>query len=208
MKNNFESIKQIKIKKEVLNKIKNKENINKVNVIDNGNNFLLFKLEKIDQKLPDIENEDFKDKIKSSISNEDKLEFIKNIYKKVNTKKFDKNDFLKIAKNNKIIIKKISIKNNKDNSLLTTESINNLYAKSKNDFLFTFNNDNQLLLTLIDNIYFKKINQDSENLNKYVFETKNILMNNIYSSFDLYLNSKYTIKVNQQTLDRIKNYFK
>ena len=206
--NNFESIKQIKIKKKLLNKIKNKENINKVNVIDNGNNFLLFKLEKIDQKLPDIENEDFKDKIKSSISNEDKLEFIKNIYKKVNTKKFDKNDFLKIAKNNKIIIKKISIKNNKDNSLLTTESINNLYAKSKNDFLFTFNNDNQLLLTLIDNIYFKKINQDSENLNKYVFETKNILMNNIYLSFDLYLNSKYTIKVNQQTLDRIKNYFK
>ena len=39
-------------------------------------------------------------------------------------------------------------------------------------------------------------------------ETNDSLRDNLYSSYDLLLNNKYKIKVNENTLDRIKNYFK
>ena len=39
-------------------------------------------------------------------------------------------------------------------------------------------------------------------------ESNNFIKNKIFQSYDVYLNSKYTIKINEKTLERVKNYFR
>jgi len=43
---------------------------------------------------------------------------------------------------------------------------------------------------------------------KYIDQNKYPFKNNIYSSYDKYLSNKYKFQINNQTLERIKNYFK
>jgi len=45
---------------------------------------------------------------------------------------------------------------------------------------------------------------------KYGMATKsnNDIINNIYTSYDLSLNTKYNVKIFNQTIERVKNYFR
>ena len=48
----------------------------------------------------------------------------------------------------------------------------------------------------------------SNEYNKYYQETIIGLKNNIYSSFDHYINQKYKVEINYKTLEKLKNYFR
>ena len=39
-------------------------------------------------------------------------------------------------------------------------------------------------------------------------ESNKNIKSNLYSTYDILLNKKYKIKINQNTLDRVKNYFR
>ena len=66
-----------------------------------------------------------------------------------------------------------------------------------------------------NNIYISKIlsektevlEKKSSNFNKYFNKSNNLLKNKMYTSYDYYLNNKYEIKINEKTLERVKNYF-
>ena len=51
------------------------------------------------------------------------------------------------------------------------------------------------------------LNND-EKYKEYLSQSKNKIVDEIYSSYDLALNKKYKVKVFQNTLERIKNNFK
>ena len=51
----------------------------------------------------------------------------------------------------------------------------------------------------------KMLNNDK--LNEYVIKQNSNLKNNMLKSYDLFLNSKYDVNVNQKTLERVKNFF-
>ena len=67
-----------------------------------------------------------------------------------------------------------------------------------------------------NNIYISKIlgeknellDEKSNKFNKYFIKSNNLLKNKMYTSYDYYLNNKYKIKINEKTLERVKNYFK
>ena len=40
------------------------------------------------------------------------------------------------------------------------------------------------------------------------FKANNDIINDVYTSYDLSLNSKYKVKIFNQTIDRVKNYFR
>ena len=61
---------------------------------------------------------------------------------------------------------------------------------------------------IIKNIKNIRINKNDKNYSKYYFETGINLKNNIYTSYDHYLNDKYKITINQQTIERLKNHYK
>ncbi len=43
---------------------------------------------------------------------------------------------------------------------------------------------------------------------KYNDKSNNGIKNNMFSSYDLLLNKKYKVKINQKTLERVKNYYR
>ena len=45
-------------------------------------------------------------------------------------------------------------------------------------------------------------------LGLYKEQSSTSIKNNLYSSYDIFLNSKYSIKINEKTIERVKNYFK
>ena len=58
------------------------------------------------------------------------------------------------------------------------------------------------------NIKSENISESSDNYFLYKTEANNKIKESIYNSYDLFINKKYDIKINEKTLDRIKNYFR
>ena len=57
------------------------------------------------------------------------------------------------------------------------------------------------------NILENNISKGSQEFKKY-YNLANIkIRDSMYGSYDLFLNEKYKVKINQKTLERVKNYF-
>ena len=63
-------------------------------------------------------------------------------------------------------------------------------------------------MTKINNIYYSDIDKNTDNIKEYSQKSNNDIINDIYTSYDLSLNSKYKVKIFNQTIDRVKNYFR
>jgi peptidyl-prolyl cis-trans isomerase D len=75
-------------------------------------------------------------------------------------------------------------------------------------FNLVADNKNNIYLTKITNIIKKNLDKSSSDFNKYNQKATNQIKIKTYSSFDSFLNQKYKVKVNEKTLERVKNYFR
>ena len=66
----------------------------------------------------------------------------------------------------------------------------------------------EAFLIWLKEIQETKLGNESKDYEKYRYETSIDLKNDIYSTFDYYLNDKYKVEINHQTLERLKNYFR
>ena len=95
-----------------------------------------------------------------------------------------------------------------DDSKFDINSVKLMYALPVNSFT--------LISDQKQNIYMAKVTTSSkENIIKSSNEYKNYndksnkkIKNNMFSSYDLLLNKKYKVKINQKTLERVKNYYR
>ena len=60
----------------------------------------------------------------------------------------------------------------------------------------------------VKNIFEKNLEKNHKDAKNFIDKTNLNVRDKIYSSYDYLLNEKYKIKVNEKTLDRIKNYFR
>ena len=96
----------------------------------------------------------------------------------------------------------------KDISKFTQDSISLLYALGMNNFSLVSDERNNIYLVKIKNIYENNLIKNSQENKSYVKQTNIKIRDNLYNSYDLLLNEKYKIEVNENTLDRMKNYFR
>ena len=82
-----------------------------------------------------------------------------------------------------------------------------MYAKSKNNFALVSDKDNNIYLAKIENVITNNLS-DKKDLSNYKKLSNNKIRNDLYSSYDLLMNVKYKIDVNQNTLERLKNHFR
>jgi peptidyl-prolyl cis-trans isomerase D len=52
-----------------------------------------------------------------------------------------------------------------------------------------------------------EIRNDEDNFKNYIIKQKTNNKNSILKSYDLFLNNKYKVNLNQKTIERIKNNF-
>ena len=88
---------------------------NKIELLDENDYYILYEILNIQQILPQVENAQFKEKIKQMLSNRSKFEFNNDLMKKISKKEFSQSNFDKLSEANSAKIESIEIKSIKDN---------------------------------------------------------------------------------------------
>ncbi|MDA9682987.1 hypothetical protein N9U23_03775, partial [Candidatus Pelagibacter sp.] len=78
----------------------------------------------------------------------------------------------------------------------------------KNSFVMVSNRSNNIFLAKINQINYENLKSTNENIKEYLAKTNINLIDDIYSSYDASLNTKYEVKFFNKNIDRIKDYFK
>ena len=95
-----------------------------------------------------------------------------------------------------------------DTKKFTSDSVKLLYSLGINNYSLVSDERSNIYLVKIKNIFEKNLSKNSDEIKTFTDQTNINLRNNLYNSYDLLLNEKYKIEINQNTLDRMKNYFR
>ena len=182
-----------------------KRNQDKIQIIDKNDFYLLYEINSIKKVLPEKNDVKFIESVKNSLFEKNKYEYNKNLLLKIQNQNFDNYDFIRLV-DNKDLIKETKINSLNDNNLFTSDSIKLLYSLSKNNFLLIGDNDKNIYLAKIDKVLSNDLS-DKNDLSNYTIKANIQIKNDLYSSYDYLINDKYKITINQNTLERIKNYF-
>ena len=191
---------------DVLKSIYATRNAEKIQFIDKNNYFLLFEIKKINKILPNKLDEKFIELVKNNILFQKKINLNQEIYKKIQDKKLDDDQFLKIAKDS-TNIKTTIIKNVNDINTFTNDSVKLIYSLPTGNFLLITDGDGKVYLSKIKKINSNSISKNDPKIKDLEIKSNNNIINDIYTSYDASLNTKYKVKIFNSTMDRVKNYF-
>ena len=205
--NTYKNYKDDSEKNEILSEIYSKKNDDKIQLIDKNDYYLLFEITKINKVLPNKSDINFIKKVKKNLLLKKKYDFNKDLFQKIQEKKLDDNEFIKIA-NDKKNIKTTIIKSISDDKVFDKDSIKLVYSLPKKSFVLLTDVNKKIYLANIKNIFSANLSSDNSLDKIYLSKSNRKILDEIYSSYDLSLNKKYKVKVFQNTIDRIKNNFK
>ena len=182
-----------------------KNNSDQINLVDNNDHYLLFKITKIENKLPDKNSETFKDEINLGLKNQFKFKYNKKLLEDIQNKNLKYDDLKKFNNTNKV--ENIIIDSITDNNKFSIDAIKLIYSLPEKSFVLINDPLNNIYLTYIKEIVNK--NKISENdLKNYLLKSNSEIKDTLYSSYDIYLSEKYEINVFQNTIERLKNNFR
>ena len=191
----------------ILKEIYKKKNDDKIQLIDKNDYYLLFEISKIEKILPSKTDLNFINRVKENLVLKKKYEYNKDLFQKIQDKKLNEDEFLKIS-NGLQNIQNIIISSLDDDKVFDKESIKLIYSLPINSFLLITDSNNKIFLAKINNIFTENLSKNDINNKEYLVKSNSKIIDEIYNSYDLSLNKKYKVKVYENTLDRIKNNFK
>ena len=183
-----------------------KRNDSNVQLIENSDHFLIFQVSNKNTKVPNLENQNFKKELKTNILLNEKYEYNKMLLEKIEKNNFTDLDFDNIG--NKNPKQKITINSINDKDIFDENSIKLIYSIGSKGFVLTSDINNNVYVVKIINIYSENIPNEKKIINKYNKSVINDLKSSIYLSYDNLVNKNYDITINENTIERVKNYFK
>ena len=199
--NEIKNLTQSKAEKELQEIFSYKES-NVIQIIDKEDYFLIFKNENFMRKVPDI-NDEISSDIIDVIFEENKYQYNQKLFSKINSKEFNDKDFKDIVKDKKKY-KTGRLNSIRDNNIFEINSVKLIYSMPINSFLLVADDKEKIyLLKILGN------ETNSQNDREKIFlQTKDKIINEIYTSYDKFLNQNYKVEINYNTLQRTENYFK
>ena len=194
----------IENKQTIENKIYNSKK-NKTEIFEDKDSYIFYQIDNVNTRLPNLNDNKFKTKIKNLLFQKEKFEFNKDILEKISKKEFNQVSFDKLGRDD---VKKIKLNSIKDNKKFEINSIEILYSLPVNSFSLIADDKNNVFVAKTVNYEEQNISQNSSDFNKVSNETAALNRNAILESYDYVLNKKYKVVVNEKTLDRVKNYFR
>ena len=195
------------INKDVLKKIFNKAEENKIELLEENDFYVLYEIKKVEKILPSIESTNFISNVKEIMVNKSKNDFNYDLIKKISQKSFTQKSFEDISTSSNAGTENILISSISDTEKFTNDSIKHIYSLPKSSFGLIGDKNKNIYLIKILNISESNISKSSENYKKYTNLTNVKIRDSMYSSYDFHLNNKYKVKINEKTFERVKNYF-
>jgi peptidyl-prolyl cis-trans isomerase D len=175
---------------------------NDFDIFDSGDNYVLYKIKNIEQKKPDLTDIQTKNEIIELVTQKNKFNYNKKLLDKIRNKEFNNNNFIKMGENKIEITKLNSIK---DNKKFEINSVEILYSLPVNSFTLINDDKNTIYLAKIKSFENEVVN--NEKLKEYINKQNSNIKNTMLKSYDLFLNDKYKVVLNQKTIERVKNFF-
>jgi len=191
-------------KKDIEKKIFELRNI-KFDIIENKNDYILYKINKIEKRAPDLNDVSLKNEILELINQKNKFDYNSELFERIRNNKFDDNDFKEMGDNK---TEKLFVNSIRDNKKFDINSIELLYSLPINSFTLINDDKNNIYLVKITDIINYSIANDDEKFKEYTNKENTNARRNILKSYDLLLNEKYNVVLNQKTIERVKNFFK
>jgi peptidyl-prolyl cis-trans isomerase D len=178
---------------------------NSFDVFENSENYVIYKIENLEMKKPDLNDDQTKKEILELVTQRNKFDYNRSLLEKIRDKNFTEEDFVNLGTNEIQSLKLNSIKDNKKFEINSVQMLYSLPLKS-----ITLINDEN------DNIYLAKINSydmadfqlGSEDYDQYSSKENTRIKNGILKTYDLFLNQKYNVDINQAAINNVKNLFK
>tara|TARA_B100001057_G_scaffold467333_1_gene525374 strand:+ start:1125 stop:2537 length:1413 start_codon:yes stop_codon:yes gene_type:complete len=176
---------------------------NKFDIIENEDDYILYKITKSEERSPNLNDLTLKDEILGLIYEKNKYEYNKKLIKKIDEKNFNNEDFNEMGKSK---IQNILLNSIKDNKKFDIKAVELLYSLPLNSFTLINDDKSKIYLAKVKN----RINQTNASdikLNEYAINQNTNIKNNILKSYDLFLNEKYNVNINQIAINKVKNLF-
>ncbi|MDC0150811.1 SurA N-terminal domain-containing protein [Candidatus Pelagibacter sp.] len=175
---------------------------NNFDIFEIGDNFILYKINSINQKEPNLSDEQTKNEVIELVNQKNKFEYNRNLLDKISNNEFSNNDFIEMAKNGVETTKLNSIK---DNKKFEIDAVEILYSLPENSFTLINDDQNNIFLAKVKKFENEVVN--NEKMEEYVYKQNSNIKNTMLKSYDLFLNDKYNVVLNQKTIERVKNFF-
>ena len=174
-------------------------------IVEYENNYIVYKINKIEKRTPDLNDQELKKEILELIFQRNKFDYNSKLLTNINNKKFTNQDFqiLGVNKTQSILLNSI-----KDNIKFEINSVELLYSMPNNSFTLISDENNNIYLAKVKDIQMQNTDIDNKKFNEYSSKQNTNNKNGILKTYDLLLNDKYNVEMNQKTIERVKNFFK
>ena len=193
---------------EIEEKIYQKRNENNVALIEENEFFVLYEIKKINKILPNLDDQNFRNKITEILYQKSKYDYNFRLISDINNKKFDENNFTKLSNDNSVAVEQIQLNSIEDNDKFDINSVKLMYALPINSFTLISDQEQNIYLAKVIKLNQRNIVKNSDEYTNYNNQTNKKMRDNMYLSYDFLLNKKYKVKINQKTLERVKNYYR
>ena len=103
-------------------------------------------------------------------------------------------------------IKTAKLNSIRDNKKFDINAVKILYSLPINSFTLINDEKENIYLAKVKDYQVELIDNNNEIID-YTNKQNSNLKNNMLKSYDLYLNSRYNVTLNQKTIERVKNFF-
>ena len=177
----------------------------KLDIIENGDNFLLYSITDKYELAADLNDEATRDDMIELVYQKGKFDLNRSVLEEIQKKEFDNNKFNEMGANN---LKTISLNSINDHNTFEENSVKILYSLPINSFTLVSDKNNEIYLVKVINSKDNPYSENDDNYLKFVQNQNTENSKSILASYDQLLNNKYNVQLNQKTIDRVKNYFK
>jgi len=177
---------------------------NNFDIFETDNDYILYKINSIEQRKPNLTDNQTKNEIIELISQKDKFDYNRKLLEKIRDKKFNDNDFLEMSQNK---IETTKLNSIRDNKKFEINAVKILYSLPINSFTLINDDQNNIYLAKVKKFQNESINNNNVQLKEYTDKQNSNMKNDMLKTYDLYLNKKYNVVLNQKTIERVKNFF-
>ena len=176
-----------------------------IDLIENGDNFLLYSITNKYDRGPDLDDQNTKDEIQELVYQKGKFDLNRSVLEEIQNKKFDDNKFREMAGFSK---EYLTINSINDDATFEANSVKMLYSLPNNSFTLVNDKENKIYLVKLVSSKKNIFSETDENYLNFVNDQNTNTRKTILQSYDQLLNTKYQVQLNQKTINRVKNYFK
>ncbi len=175
---------------------------NSYDIFEIGDNYILYNIVNIQKKDPDLNDNLIRNEILELIVQKNKFDYNKNLLDKIRNNEFNNNDFLEMSKSN---LDKIELNSIRDNKKFEINAVELLFSMPEGSFTLINDDKNNIYLAKVIKFQDEAIND--EKIKEYVNKQNSNIKNTMLKTYDLFLNDKYNVELNQKTIERVKNFF-